>query len=263
MIAYQLVPEYAYLALDHVDKWEESLQAIFVTSIQTVATTFTPDDLLPWPHITRGRPAGAINVSTQQDQVARWEQINSYLRQHVRDQVDLWGVEVNWVRIRNVGLVPHGAPVIDTDSIDNPQDISASVAALADEPTTTLPQDAVAAGADAGTPTAPAAAKKEPLPDEGTLITAYKMVQSGSIKEPEIIRGIARQFEQVAQDPQYSQSASFDAGRASRNLFEQARRYEQEEPNQMTYTIPTTPVDNAKKDWTVRRSTDDNLMAGG
>lgn len=257
MIAYQLVPEYAYLALDHVDQWEESLRAIFVTSIQTVATTFKPGDLVSWSHNTRNTAA------SRDEQIARWEQINNYLFQQVRDRVDLWGVEVKWVRIRDVVLVPHGAPVMDTEPIENAEGISASTAAIADEPTVALPKEVVAQQ-DA----AAAAARKQRLEqlDEDTLITAYKTVQDGKITAPETIREIAHQFEQIADDPALSQAVSFDAARAARNLYDQALKYEQSEQgaqSQMTYSMPVVYSDDAKTGWPSRGPKDENIMAGG
>ncbi|HEX3639757.1 MAG TPA: hypothetical protein VHV10_00555, partial [Ktedonobacteraceae bacterium] len=65
------------------------------------------------------------------------------------------------------------------------------------------------------------------IPKEEILIKAYKEVQNGKITDPESIRSIAATFEAVARDSQASQSVSFDAERAAKNLYKQAHKYEE------------------------------------
>ncbi len=94
-ISYQLMPEDAYIAVTQVDQWENSLKNYVLATIQSIATTFTPEDFIAWPQDPHS-----------------FEQVNAYLFQLIRDRVALWGVQVNWVRILDVSLAPPDATII-------------------------------------------------------------------------------------------------------------------------------------------------------
>jgi hypothetical protein len=65
------------------------------------------------------------------------------------------------------------------------------------------------------------------IPNEETLMRAYKEVQHGKITDPDAIHMIAAGFEAVARDAQANQSVCFDAERAAHNLHKQAHKYEE------------------------------------
>ncbi len=262
VISYQVVSEDAQLAVTQVNNWEESLRTLLITTLQTVATVFVPDDFLTWPqglHAYHGQHAGGRSEQPEDDftgSMERRARINDYLFQHVRDKVALWGIQVNWINIRDIELAPHGATVIDTDPV-NP--------AIHAQPTQVMPQDTAreaheqqkiapvpqAAPAEAPQPVArrdegsvpklseqqeyhqppptPAPQTPPPLLKEEILVKAYREVQNGKITDAETIRNIAASFEAVAKDPQASQAVSFDPSRAAYNLYEQARKYEEQQ----------------------------------
>jgi hypothetical protein len=96
----------------------------------------------------------------------------------------------------------------------------------------------------------------EPIKEE-VLIKAYKEVQNGNVTDPETIRRLALKFDAIARDPHASQTVSFDAARAALNLYRQATRYEEISGEQGFHDEATKP------DWSMRRASDENLMAGG
>jgi regulator of protease activity HflC (stomatin/prohibitin superfamily) len=274
-ISYQVLPEDAYLAVTQVARWEESLREYFVMTIQNMAATFSANDLIPWP---QGRQATSEtdNTATESAQSqAHWDRVNAYLLQQVRDKVAMWGVQINWVLIRDVELIPHGAYVMDAGPVANAQPAAraASGEGTAAQPKVqyapagvvtdtaaqvqhaqedTVPSEAVYPNASTSSPPTPTR-----LPSEEVLAKAYKEVQKGNINDPETIRSIAEKFEAVAKDPERSKSVSFDAARAALNLYAQARKYEEEYGEEPVFEEETKP------DWSVRRHTDTNLRAGG
>jgi len=269
-ISYQLLPEDAYIAVTQVNQWEESLKELVLATIQSIATTFTPDDFIAWPQGLHSRPLTYDDM----DGTLRWERVNTYLFQAIRDQVALWGVQVNWVRIRDVSLAPHGATIVETDPIMNMQTdrIPKPAPAAPPSPAAKVPPGQQKNGtgsektkfADETTQVVPTPMpEQEPptvqpkLPDEKVLINAYKAVQDGKITDPDTIRSIAAQFDLVARDPKARDTVNFDAERAAKNLYAQAQKYENMGGTGQLYSDETRP------NWTVRRPTDENLMAGG
>ena len=231
-ISYQLHPEDAHLAVTQTDNWENNLRELFITTLQTISTTFSPDDFVSWPQGLQTPSADSESAKS----LARRENINNYLYQQVRDKVALWGVMVHWVKIRDVMLAPRHASIQPESILPTP-----SSSFDPEEPTQariTLPTPQAAPSGSAGgasapalkeskpeqeTPSAPAAPK---LPNEEVLVKLYREVQNGKITDPETIREIAASFMAVADDPEASQTVSFDAARAAANLYEQAEKYE-------------------------------------
>src|SRR6266487_5403747 len=108
-IAYQLMPEDAHIAALNVDNWEASLQKLFVGTMQSVINELTPADFVNWPQSTHPRTSpdiGSIDAAT----ITRWDRINETLARRVQDQVAGWGVQINYVRIQDITLIPHLAP---------------------------------------------------------------------------------------------------------------------------------------------------------
>lgn len=242
LISYQLLPEDAHLAVTQVSNWEDSLRTLFIATLQTISAVFVPDDFLAWPQGIQARhtyqPADK-NDDGFTGGLKRREQINTFLFQSMRDQVATWGVQINWVKIRDVELAPHGMIAMSTGSANPAGDAapaSPNVAAAPVQPPAEPAVKPVAASAQPKQPQAPSVAPappaarhvSSPLLKEEFLIKIYKEVQDGHITDPNTIRDFAAKFEQVARDPQASQTVSFDAARAALNLYEQARRYEEQ-----------------------------------
>lgn len=282
-ISYQLIPEEAHLAVTQVKDWEESLRNICIATIQTIATTFSPNDLIVWQQGLHSRPTPSIDLIAPPESQARWEKVNTYLFEHIQDRVAPWGVQINWVRIHDIVLTPHAAPVPGE-----------SIAAATDNSTVAMPPEAVAQQAQyqyaasqqpnpiaAGQPgeavkpqpqissqpsppSSPPRARAFVLPKtlrdedlEKVLARAYKEVREGRITDPETIRSIADTFAAIARDPEKNRLVSFDLDRAIRNLLIQADRCEQ------LYAASGVYSDDTRPDWPIRHPSDDNLMAGG
>jgi hypothetical protein len=105
------------------------------------------------------------------------------------------------------------------------------------------------------------AAGSTKLPKEEGLIKAYEQIKNGQIKSPETIRKIALGFEAIANNPEASKKASFDAARAAQTLFERAQLYEELTMEDMyADDVPTQP------DWPPyqhRRPNEENILGGG
>jgi hypothetical protein len=223
-ISYQLIPEDAHVAIAYVNQWEDSLRELLVASLQTIASTFMPEDFVAWPQ--------GLAIQVQQpvsSDGAHWDHVNAYLFQHLRDRVALWGVQVNWIRIRNVSLVPHGSVTREPEAEERvlkPVPVGAKVVAQK------ASNGSGATKSDASKPDAPTQpdmpAAEIKLPKEEVLVQAYKEVQQGNITDPETIRHIAQQFALIARNPEKSKQVSFDAERAAANLFEQSKRYQEQ-----------------------------------
>jgi hypothetical protein len=272
VISYQLLQEDAHLAVTQIRNWEESLRTLFTTTLQSVATVFAPDDFTPF---------NAPRVAGDDDFTGSFERrqaINTYLFQLVRDRVALWGVQINYVSIRDIELVPHGSRVINEYTTPRPKSepdsktpepkLEAPVApktldiqprpeiAEPSSRTQATPKAAEQSGAVAQT-TIPVNQLKEDV-----LIQAYKTVQDGQVTDPETIRNIANKFEIVAQDPQASQNISFDAQRAALNLYEQARKYEEQYEQNHKYDghVRDMYSDNTQPDWVAQHPESDKLI---
>ncbi len=238
-LSYQLVPEDAYMAVTQINQWEESLRELLKASLQTIATTFMPEDFVAWPQGLLGQ----AQQSSPSDG-AHWDRVNAYLFQHLRDRVALWGVQVNWLRIRDVSLVPHGSAVMETGPIPTAE-------AIEERPPRSNMRGSrpgILKGRNGAEPISkpedttqadmPSPVK---LPPEEALIKAYREVQSGNVTDPETIRSIAQKFAYIASNPEKSAHVSFDAERASANLFEQARKYEEQYGPEPIYEDQTNP----------------------
>ena len=105
-ISYKLLPEDAHLAALQVDNWEDSLQKLFVSTLQSVINELTPSDFMNLPHGTHPRTLVDIN-SIDTATITRWDRVNDILVKRVQDQVEKWGVQINYVRIQDVTLIPH------------------------------------------------------------------------------------------------------------------------------------------------------------
>ncbi len=240
-ISYQLEPDDAHIAALEVDKWEESLRELFRTALQTVASELTPEDFLAWSRGFRSRQP--VNDLPLSGDTSRWERINALLYRRMRDKVAQWGVQINWIQVHDIMLVPH-------------------VAVMADEakpPLAGTPQPA--AQRTAPPPTAAAAGAKEAKSLSGAqLIVAYNSVKNGVVSDPTTIRSIAARFQAIANDSEASKQVDFDAGRAAQSLYSRAQVIEQQRSQA---SLNTGYSDVTQPDWNMRRPTDDNLMAGG
>lgn len=286
IISYQLFQEDAYLAISQVRNWEESLHTLFQTTLQEAAATFTPDDFLIWPQQDATQTPGAMNSGFQ-----RRDQINQYIQQLMSDRVALWGVQVNWVSLSDIELLPHGVALAPAQTIVPVQPTDVEQAALmSEEQTEPMPVGgrikAIAAkvtsaalGAAQPSPTphiapTPVATPKVAEPankdivneaqrvNEEVLINAYKAVQNNKITDPETIRRIASEFDTIARDPIASQKVSFNSARAALTLFEQARLYDESYTNTAA-TANAAYQEQIQPDWRPREPNDENLTTGG
>lgn len=265
-ISYQLEAEDAYIAALQVESWEESLHELFRAAVQTVAGELTPEDFLAWSKGFRSRQP--VNNLQQPGTAPRWERINAILYQRMRDKVALWGVQINWIQVYDIMLVPHVASIADmppgmtnggNGSVPSPQaKQQAGAGSPPSSPFAGTPQPSAA-------PTGAAAAKELKSMNPAQLIKAYNSVKQGTITDPATIRGIAARFDMIANHPEESQKVEFDAARAARNLYAQAQLLE-DQASQMDFSDDFNDVTQADFNeirqpiWNMRRPTDDNLI---
>jgi regulator of protease activity HflC (stomatin/prohibitin superfamily) len=266
VISYQVAPEDAYITVTRINNWEESLRNLFTTTLQTVATHFVPTDFVPWSQSLQAYQAQTSRYDDQSAHLpdegvddfsggpARRDQINKWLFEQMRDGLAPLGVQIHWVRIRDIQLRPHtlsgvnAAPVMpDSAKTANNHQVEQElirVSSVAQTNKTPLadgqgkenagkagehipadqgPTEAVAVGARS-------AASQPPQPrkslTEEVMRKTYEAVQNGKVTDPESIRRWAADFEAVARDPEASQKISFDVERAAANLHKQADHYE-------------------------------------
>ncbi|MEO8970278.1 MAG: SPFH domain-containing protein [Ktedonobacteraceae bacterium] len=255
-ISYQLEPEDAHIAALQIDKWEESLRELFKAAVQTVATELTPADFLAWSQGFRSHQP--VNNQHLSGDASRWERINAILYQRMRDKVALWGVQINWIQVHDIMLVPHIASIADM--------ATGMVSGAGGRPAggSPPPQATKKAGAGqpssppfAGTPqsSVPVAAKEVKSMSAAQLTNAYNSVKKGTITDPTTIRKIAARFDVIASDPEESQKVEFDAARAAHNLYAQAQLLE-EQISQGEFSDDFDDI--TQPDWNMRRLTDDD-----
>ncbi len=264
-ISYQLEPEDAHIAAFQVDQWEESLRELFRSAVQTVAGELTPEDFLAWSKGFRSRQP--VNNQQQPGSTPRWERINAILYQRMRDKVASWGVQINWIQVYDIMLVPHVASVADmaagmtngeNGSMPPPQATQQAGAGSPPSPSFTgTPYSSAAASGAAAT------AKELKSMNPAQLINAYNSVKQGTITDPTTIRKIAARFENIANHPEESQKVEFDAARAARNLYAQAQLLE-DQLNQTSFDGDFDDVTQADFNevrqpvWNMRRPIDDD-----
>ena len=252
-ISYQLEPDDAHIAALEVEKWEESLRELFRAALQTVAGELTPEDFLGWSKGFRSRQP--LNDQQLPGNASRWERINALLYQRMRDKVAQWGVQINWIQVYDILLVPHVAPPADLANM-------AARTANGRSPAGSMPpaQSPPVAKQTGATGTAQEATPPPTVKELKGMIGAYNSVKNGMITDPTNIRNIAARFEAIANDAEVSQLAEFDAARAARNLYAQANVIEEQ---MKRASLSPGFNDVTQPDWNMRRPTDDNLMAGG
>lgn len=286
-IAYQLIAQDAYLAALNVKDWEKSLHELFISTVQSVINDLSPQDFIAWPQGSRSRKSPDLS-SADANIVTRWDKINKLLARRVQDQVATWGVQVNWVHIRDVTLLPHVASEVDTDAIGKARGMEAGVARGAvsaaaqpmqakvfrrpeaerhEKPEAALhlsPPPPVQSASPASSvlhASAPVAATPTvPTGNEEALVEAYNAVRQGRITDPTTIRSIAQRFEAIANDPEHSKNVGFDAARAANVLYQRAQMHEEKMANERTGYD-----DETQADWQppIQRPTNNNLMTGG
>ncbi|MBX5450042.1 SPFH domain-containing protein [Thermogemmatispora sp.] len=258
-ICYQLLPEDAYLAVTEVNNWEASLQQLLLTTIQAVVSTFSVGYFL-----ARRSPAYGA-ASSFDEGITSWEVVNSELTERMQDQVAIWGVQIHWVHIHDVAVVPRGSLPPDTDAMETvkaearvangsqggqeaalsgagadigaAQSLAATARAADSTPGLGRTANSVQAQAEersaAATSSAPSPSPKT-LKEE-ILVSTYNAVREGRITDPETIASIAARFEAVANDPELNRLVSFDAARAARALRQRAELIREQRQRMRAY----------------------------
>lgn len=245
-ISYQLVPEDAHLAALMVKDWEESLHELFVGTVQSLVNELTPADFVAWTQSAFARVSSDANAFNPAA-ATRWDRINTTLSRRMQDHAAMWGVQVNWVRIRDLTPLPHAASaqpmLIEADTggtteimQSGPVPLPAPVEAKRleqSEQVKSTPRPAAPAAQGASTPKTAPAGK---LPRVETLVDMYNAVRQKVITDPKVILDIAQRFEALANDPAANESIEFDAARAANALRQRARKLQE-----MSQAIAPTP----------------------
>jgi regulator of protease activity HflC (stomatin/prohibitin superfamily) len=259
-ISYKLLPEDAQLAALQVENWETALQKLFVSTMQSVINELTPADFMNVPQGTQPQTLVDIN-SIDTATITRWDRVNDILAKRVQDQVEKWGVMINYVRIQDVTLIPHLASSMNPPWKQAPVDVGMTRGGY---PTATQPQQArvvpkpvenqpvqMVIQAPSQPPVPVSAASIEMLKD------SYEAVRSGRLRDPQTIRDIAARFEALANDP----TIDVDAMKAAQILYHRAWIYEQKPKEKSRVAVPADTA--VQSDITKRGQANDNIYTGG
>lgn len=261
IISYKLLPEKAHLAAVQVDNWETSLQKLFVSTLQSVINELTPSDFMNVPHDAHPRTLVDIN-SMDTATITRWDRVNTTLAKRVQDQVEKWGVQIKYVRIQDVTLVPRLTSNVNPAWRQAPVDVGM---ARVPYPTVAQPQQAQIIAKQVENQPAPMVIQSStaypPMPISPAslemLKDSYEAVRSGSLRDPHTIRDIAARFEAIADDP----SIDVDAMKAAQILYHRAFIYEQKTREKSRVQVSADPV--VQSDINERGQANDNIYTGG
>ena len=233
-ISYQLQPEDAYLAAVTVKNWEGNLQTLFVGTVQSLVNELSPADFVSWTQSIYTTRAGGENSSFNPAAATRWDRINSALSRRMQDQVASWGVQINWVRIQDITLLPN-TPVALIAPVPGDNDAAGTTEIIKPEPPIVVPAKQLSAQSAKDIPPAVSAGSApqtkstltEKVPRVETLKDMYNAVRQGVITDPKVILDIALRFESLAADPATSKILDFDAGRAAGTLRQRAQKLQE------------------------------------
>jgi hypothetical protein len=179
----------------------------------------------------------------------------------VQDQVEKWGVMINYVRIQDVTLIPHLASSTNPPWKQAPVDVGMIRGGY---PTSAQPQQARIAPKPVENqpvqmvipaPSYPSAPVSD-VPIE-TLKEWYEWVRSGRLREPQTIRGIADRFKAHANDP----DIDVDAMRAAQILYNRALIYEQKSNEKSRVAVPADKAAQSRINECGQAN--DNIYTGG
>jgi len=230
-ISYQLLPEDAHLAALTVKDWEASLQKLFIGTVQSVINELTPGDFVAWTQsiYTRTSSDAGFNPAA----ATRWDRINTTLSRRMQDRVATWGVQVNWVRVQDITLLPNTS---NAHQARIAGDLGGTTEMIRPDPAPTLTSpepvrlERVETVQNPPPPAAPAASSPAPgnkLPSVETMKDMYNAIRQGAITDPVVIMDVARQFENLANDPVASKTIDFDAARAANTLRQRAQKMQE------------------------------------
>ncbi len=257
-ISYQLLPEDAHIAALNVDNWEEALQKLFVSTMQSLINELTPADLVNWPQGTYAGTSLDIN-SIDAATITRWDRINNTLTSRIQDKVAAWGVQVNYVRIHDITLIPLApsiSPIVGATARQVPVDVGTTRGGY---PPAAQPQQAQIVLKAVESQPGAMPAQPHPAPASAayieTLKESYEAVRAGHLRDPHTIRDIASRFEALANDP----SVTFDPVRAAQNLYNRALTYENEEKAHANVVPDVETQPNTKE----QGQANENIFSGG
>lgn len=219
-IAYQLLPEDAHLAALTVKDWEASLQALFTGTIQSVVNELTPGDFVAWTQSAYIRASNELDTFHPTAAATRWDRINNTLSRLMQDRVAAWGVQINWVRIQDITLLPHASALSDKRGGG---ETGGTTEMIRPEPVLPASVPVRQERAEPAQRTAPPAPDGK-LPEVETLKMMYDAIRQNTITDPMVILETAHQFERLANDPTASRTIEFDAARAASTLRQRAQK---------------------------------------
>ena len=260
-IAYKLLPEDAHLASLQVDNWETSLQKLFVSTLQSVINELTPSDFINLPQGTHPQTLVDIN-SIDTATITRWDRVNDILAKRVQDQVEKWGVQINYVRIQDVTLIPHLTSSMNPPWRQAPVDVGMTRGGY---PTAAQPQQVQIVAKPVENQPAPMYIQPSSTYTAAPVSTAsietlkgfYEAVRAGRLSDPQTIRDIAAGFEAHANDP----DIDVDALKAAQILYHRAWTYEQKAKEKSRVAVTADQV--AQSDLSERGQANDNIYTGG
>ena len=126
LISYQIIPQAAHQAVTRqVKKWKEKSarhvychianyrHRLYSRRLPELAAKLTCISAATSSPCSANSPADDFSESAE-----RRESINDYLCQYMRARAALWGVQINWVSIRDIELAPHDLAMININPIN-------------------------------------------------------------------------------------------------------------------------------------------------
>lgn len=220
-ISYQLMPEDAHLA---GPRWEEALHLQFVGTVQSVVNELSPGDFVSWTQsiYTRVGEASSYNPAA----ATRWDRINNALSRRMQDQVATHGIQVNWVRIQDLTILPVGGNDGGTTQVMRQDVMQAAAPAPATAPAPKQAENPAPAKVQAAPAPKISVPPGKPLTVE-ILTDFYEAVRRNAITDPAMILDLAQRFEALARDPVKSETVPFDATRAANTLRQRAQKLQE------------------------------------
>ncbi len=184
------------------------------------------------------------------------------LAKRIQDQVEKWGVQVNYVRIQDITLIPHLSPSVSPSWRQVPVDAGETRGGY---PTPYQPQQAPVVAKPVENQPGPMVLQTPPVsPPEPVSPTSiqvlkdfYEAVRFGRVRDPQTIREYAARFEKLPNDA----SIDFDTFKAAQNLYHRAWVYEHQSSEKGHVAVP---ADSAVQSEINRQGqANDNIYTGG
>ncbi len=198
--------------------------------------------------------------------ITRWDRVNDILVKRIQDLVEKWGVQINYVRIQDITLIPHLTsginPLVGIAARPVPVDVGMTRGGY---PAVAQPQQVQIVAKPVENQPIPVPVQPSPVYPQASVSAAsiemlkesYEAVRTGHLRDPHTIRDIAERFEALANDP----NIDVDALKAAQILYHRAWIYEQKNKEKGPTGVTADPV--AQPEGKDHGQTNESIFSGG